>query len=108
MWANTDFLFRGEKMGNTNKRIEIDAVIKTTLEGFDKNIKELQSKLKSGALSMDLTKGVGKDLSKLFSSFETGFSRIKQLAPDGLLNVGDSQEFQKEGKNIIKCQSFNR
>ena len=41
MWANTDFLFRGEKMGNTNKRIEIDAVIKTTLEGFDKNIKEL-------------------------------------------------------------------
>ena len=89
-------------MGNTNKRIEIDAVIKTTLQGFDSTIKDLQSKLKSGALSMDLTKGIGKDLSKLFANFETGFSRLKQLTPDGFLNIGDSQEFQKEGKNIIK------
>jgi hypothetical protein len=40
-WANTDFLFRGEKMGNNTHTIEINAVLKTTLGNVDSTIKEL-------------------------------------------------------------------
>jgi hypothetical protein len=51
---------------------------------------------------IDMTKGVGKDLSKLISKFENDFSKINSLISlDNKISLGDSKEFQKYGDSII-------
>ena len=58
--------------------------------------------MNSGMSKIDLTKGIGKDLTKLLSKFASESSKMAQLIPNNLLNIDDSGEFEKTGKNIIK------
>ena len=60
---------------------------------MSKIVADLQKSLANGATKIDMTKGIGKDLSKLFSVFETGYSKINALTPNNLLNIGDAKDF---------------
>ncbi len=89
-------------MGNTTHHIQIVAEIKTELQNMDETISKFKSKLNEGISKVDMTKGLGKDLSKLFSKFSDDFSKINSLTPKNLLDIGDSKEFQRTGESIIK------
>ena len=88
---------------NTQHSITIDALIKPRLEDMSKIVADLQKSLSNGATKIDMTKGIGKDLSKLFSVFETGYSKINALTPNNLLNIGDAKDFQKNSDAIISA-----
>ena len=89
-------------MGNTTHHIQIVAGIKTELQNMDETISKFKSKLNEGISKVDMTKGLGKDLSKLFSKFSDDFSKINSLTPKDLLDIGDSKEFQRTGESIIR------
>lgn len=87
----------------TQHTIEIDAQIKTSLQGMDKAVKDFESQLKNSSIKIDMTKGIGKDLSKLISNFQSSFSKVESLIqPDNLLNLGDAKDFQKQGDSVIR------
>ena len=89
-------------METTHHSIQIDANIKTHLSGMNEVIKQLQTGLSEGATKIDLTKGIGKDLSKLIANFQENYSKISSLIqPGDLLNVNDAKSFQKSGESII-------
>ena len=89
-------------MGTSHHTIQIDANIKTHLSGINDVIKQLQNGLSEGVTKIDLTKGIGKDLSKLIANFQSNYSKINSLIqPGDLLNIGDAKNFQKAGDNII-------
>jgi hypothetical protein len=56
-------------MSFTQHSIVIDALIKPRLEDLNKVIGELRTGLEQGITKTDLTKGLGKDLSKLINTF---------------------------------------
>ena len=92
-------------MGNkTQHRIEILADVKTQLTGMDKTISTFQKQLREGTTKIDMTKGLGKDLSKLLSRYAEQSSKIKQMLPGegNLLDPNDIKDFQKAGNDITK------
>lgn len=89
-------------MGRTEHTISIIADVKTQLSNMDETIKKFKSGLSEGIGKIDLTKGLGKDLSRLITSFNKDYDKITSLIkPGNLLNIEDSKAFQNAGRNII-------
>lgn len=89
-------------MGTTRHSIVIDAAIKPRLEDMAKIVQQLQAGLAEGTTKIDMTKGVGKDLSKLISKFQNEMSRMGSITVDDLLKIDDAGDFKKSGETIIK------
>ena len=101
MWANTDFLFRGEKMGREmHQSIVID--VKATLDGMNEVVGKLNKGLREGATKVDLTKGIGSSLSKYIDKFKDEYSKFTKLTEGGKVDFADSKEAIKSGEAIIK------
>ena len=61
---------------------------------MDDTIKKFKSGLSEGIGKIDLTKGLGKDLSRLITSFSKDYDKITSLIkPGNLLNIEDSKAF---------------
>lgn len=101
MWANTDFLFRGEKMGKeVHQSIVID--VKATLDGMNEVVNKLNKGLREGTTKVDLTKGIGNSLSKYIDKFKDEYSKFTKLTEGGKVDFADSKEAIKSGEAIVK------
>ena len=81
--------------------ITIKADVITTLKGMDKVVTELKSGLSEANTKIDFTKGVGASVSKLVDKFKNEFSKFNQLTESGKLDIGDTKEALRSGKNLI-------
>ena len=81
--------------------ITIKADVITTLKGMDKVVTELKSGLSEANTKIDFTKGVGASVSKLVDKFKTEFSKFNQLTENNKLDIGNTKEALKSGKNLI-------
>ena len=88
-------------MSTQQHKIEIDAYLKTHLNDLDKVTGQLRKGLEEGTTKIDLTKGMGKELSKLITKFQAESSKLKGMIPDNMLNLSDSKNFQAAGASII-------
>lgn len=68
---------------------------------MDKVVNELQSGLREGITSTDLTKGVGNNLSKLLDKFKKEYGAFSKLTEGGSLDFSRSAEGIKAGKNLL-------
>jgi protein subunit release factor A len=98
-WANTDFLFRGEKMsGKIQKNIEINAKIKTSLEGMDKAVSDLEKGLEKQ--KFDLGKNSG--LSKLIKDYKEAKAQLGELMSDDVIARADIKKAESLGTKISR------
>lgn len=84
-----------------NQTITINADVITTLKGMDKVVTELKSGLSEANTKIDFTKGIGASVSKLVDKFKSEFSKFNQLTENGAVDIGNSREALKSGKNLI-------
>lgn len=80
--------------------IDIDVRIKPTLEKMDKIVSDLKNNLTNGTASIDFTKGVGNNISKLFDRFSEEYKKFGNLTKDGL-DISNTKEMVKSGEKII-------
>ena len=84
-----------------NQTIIINADVIATLKGMDKVVTGLKSGLSEANTKIDFTKGIGASVSKLVDKFKSEFSKFNQLTENGELDIGNSREALKSGKNLI-------
>lgn len=84
-----------------NHTIIINADVIATLKGMDKVVTGLKSGLSEANTKIDFTKGIGASVSKLVDKFKSEFSKFNQLTENGELDIGNSREALKSGKNLI-------
>ena len=84
-----------------NQTIIINADVIATLKGMDKVVTGLKSGLSEANTKIDFTKGIGASVSKLVDKFKNEFSKFNQLTENGKLDIGNSREALKSGKNLI-------
>ena len=84
-----------------NQTIIINADVIATLKGMDKVVTGLKSGLSEANTKIDFTKGIGASVSKLVDKFKNEFSKFNQLTENGELDIGNSREALKSGKNLI-------
>lgn len=84
-----------------NQTIIINADVIATLKGMDKVVTGLKSGLSEANTKIDFTKGIGASVSKLVDKFKNEFSKFNQLTENGKLDIGNTKEALKSGKNLI-------
>lgn len=84
-----------------NQTIIINADVIATLKGMDKVVTGLKSGLSKANTKIDFTKGIGASVSKLVDKFKNEFSKFNQLTENGKLDIGNTKEALKSGKNLI-------
>ena len=84
-----------------NQTIIINADVIATLKGMDKVVTGLKSGLSEANTKIDFTKGIGASVSKLVDKFKNEFSKFNQLTENGELDIGNTKEALKSGKNLI-------
>lgn len=84
-----------------NQTIIINADVIATLKGMDKVVTGLKSGLSEANTKIDFTKGIGASVSKLVDKFKNEFSKFNQLTESGKLDIGNTKEALKSGKNLI-------
>jgi hypothetical protein len=80
-------------MGSTSHNIDIIARVKAEISGLDKVVKDMQDALTKGTTKIDLTRGVGQNLSRLINKFQDDYSKVKTLSVNNLVSLDDSKEF---------------
>ena len=83
-----------------DKTITINAEVFASLKGLDKVVSQLKAGLESGTTKIDLTKGLGKNLSKLMATFKDEYSQFSNLTKNGL-ELGDSKKAIRSGENLL-------
>lgn len=86
-----------------NQTIIINADVIATLKGMDKVVTGLKSGLSEANTKIDFTKGIGASVSKLVDKFKNEFSKFNQLTENGELDIGNTKEALKSGKNLINA-----
>ena len=86
-----------------NQTIIINADVIATLKGMDKVVTGLKSGLSEANTKIDFTKGIGASVSKLVDKFKNEFSKFNQLTENGKLDIGNTKEALKSGKNLINA-----
>lgn len=84
-----------------NQTIIINADVIATLKGMNKVVTGLKSGLSEANTKIDFTKGIGASVSKLIDKFKNEFSKFNQLTENGKLDIGNTKEALKSGKNLI-------
>ena len=84
-----------------NQTIIINADVIATLKGMDKVVTGLKSGLSEANTKIDFTKGIGASVSKLVDKFKNEFSKFNQLTENGKLDIGNTREALRSGKNLI-------
>ena len=100
MWANTDF-FHLEVRKLKKQEQSFELKIQATLEGMNKVVSELNKGLKEGNTKIDLSKGIGKSLSKQLDSFKEEYSKLTTLTKDNKFELADAKEVMRSGEAII-------
>lgn len=89
---------------SSKQSFEIYGSIRPTLEGMDKIVSELKSGLEKGTTKVDLTKGLGGNLSKLMAKYQEQSQKFVTSIKDGI-ELKDSSQVIKQGENLIKTYS---
>ena len=83
------------------KIIKIGAEIEPILKGMNEVVQKLQDGLSKGSAQIDFTKGAGKNVSKLFSTFTDEYKKFQSLTKNGNLDILDSKKALQSGEKII-------
>ena len=83
--------------------VHIDANVQARLLGLEDVVSKLQNGINKGLTQIDLSKGIGKELSGLISKFQSEASKLKKFdLTGGMLEIKDAKEFEKIGRSVIK------
>ena len=83
--------------------VHIDANVQARLLGLEDVVSKLQNGINKGLTQIDLSKGIGKELSGLISKFQSEASKLKKFdLTGGMLEIKDAKEFEKIGLSVIK------